>query len=127
MPCIGGRLLICSPVRLSPAIGVMSGAHYRRLLIFFMLYPRTHEVLGWGRGNTYAKKQENRCPRNSRYSRALKILIIKPKPRVRQADRMDQRQSLLRRPLPSLSPQIENLRGPHKLINYGFNQKFYAF
>ena len=72
MPCIGGRLLICSPVRLSPAIGVMSGAHYRRLLIFFMLYPRTHEVLGWIQGTRYAiKKRENRCPRNSRYSRDI--------------------------------------------------------
>jgi hypothetical protein len=29
--------IFCSPVRLIPAIGVMSGAHYRRLLIFFML------------------------------------------------------------------------------------------
>lgn len=36
------------------------------------LYPRTHEVLGWIQGTRYAiKKRENRCPRNSRYSRDI--------------------------------------------------------
>ena len=36
------------------------------------LYPRTHEVLGWIQGTGYAiKKRENRCPRNSRYSRDI--------------------------------------------------------
>lgn len=55
-----------------------------------LLYPRTYEVLGWDTRNTLRdKKRENRCPRNSRYSRALKILIIKTKPSVRQADRID--------------------------------------
>ena len=57
------------------------------------LYPRTHEVLGWIQGTRYAIKNEKIDVLEILDTlETLKILIIKPKPRVRQADRIDQRQ-----------------------------------
>ena len=46
MPTSLGDSLFYSPARSTPVIGVMTGAHYRRLLIFFMLSPLAHEARG---------------------------------------------------------------------------------
>ena len=67
------QLYIYSPVRFTPAIGVMSGAHYRTLIMFFT--SPHHNTLCWGpRNHLVHRKLSSICQRNKGQSTKRDLL-----------------------------------------------------